>query len=142
MPNPTLTDLVVAQASHWSSLATVAENWIVIRDSERRSHIIPLSHLSSMRRIRTTCPALIVIASGLLVIAAAAGYSKEGNGAAVPFGLLAVIFAVGYFLSRRASVAFFTGSSSTETCSGSFSEAAALIEKVRAAQDLSNELCA
>jgi hypothetical protein len=137
MPNPTLTDLVVAQASHSTSLATVAENCIVIRDSDRRSNIIiALSHLSGMKRISTTCPALLVIASGLLLIAAAANCSKDGNGAAIPIGLLGAIFAAGYFLSRRAAVAFITGSSCTETCRGSFSEAATLIEQVRrAAQD-------
>jgi hypothetical protein len=94
-----------------------------------------------MKRIRTTCPALMVIASGLLLIAAAANCSRQGNGAAVPFGLLGAIFVVGYFLSRRASVAFLTGNSRTETCRGSFSEAAAVIEQVRAAQDVSEREC-
>ncbi len=134
-----LTDLVVAQAPHSTSLATVGNHWILIRDSDRQSHIIiALPQLCGMKRIRTTYPALMVIASGLVVIAAAAGYSKEGNGAAIPISILGAIFVLGYFLSRRASVAFLTGSSCTETSSGSFSEASALIEQVHAAQNLPN----
>jgi hypothetical protein len=135
MSTPTLTELVVAQAPHANPLGAVTESCVVIRDSDRRSHtIIALPHLSGIKHIRTTRPALMVIAGALFLIAAAANYSKEGSGAAIPIGLLGGIFAAGYFMSRRASVAFMTGSSRTETDSGSFSDAAALIEKVRAAQ--------
>lgn len=130
-----LTDLVIAQASHSSPLASIAENCIVVRDSECRSHIIPLSHLSGMRRIKITCPALMVIATAFLVIAAAANCSRQGAGAALPMALLGAIFVIGYFLSRRASVAFITDSYRTETCTGSLSEAAAVIGQVHAAQN-------
>jgi hypothetical protein len=133
-----LTDLLIAQATHSSSLATIADNWIVIRDSGSRFHIIPLSNLSGLRRIKTTCPALMVIASAFLLIAAAANYSKQGEGAAFPIALLGAIFVIGYFLSRRASVAFITDSYRAETCSGSLSEAAAVIGQVQAAQNSAN----
>ena len=131
-----LTNLVIAQASHSNPLASVAENCIIVRDSESRSHIIPLSHLSGMRRVKTTSPALMVIASAFLLIAAAANCSKQGDGAALPMALLGAIFVIGYFLSRRASVAFITDSYRTETCSGSLSEAAAVIGEVHAAQNV------
>ena len=131
-----LTDLVIAQTSRSNPLASIAENCIVVRDSESRSHIIPLSHLSGMRRIKTTCPALMVIASAFLLIAAAANFSKQGGVAALPVALLGGVFVIGYFLSRRASVAFITDSYRTETCTGSLSEAAAVIGEVHAAQNV------
>ena len=116
-------------------LATVMEDCVVIRDSARTSHsIIGLSRLSGMRQIRTTHPELLVIAAGLFLISAAAFYSKEGAGAGPPIGLLGLAFAIGYLLSRRASIAFFAGRDATETVSGSLSEAAALIAAVRSAQ--------
>jgi hypothetical protein len=133
-----LTDLVIAQASHSNPLASIAANCVVVRDSECRSHIIPLSHISGMRRIKTTCPALMVIASAFLLIAAAANCSRQGDGAALPMALLAAVFGIGYFLSRRASVAFVTDSYRAETCTGSLSEAAAVIGRVHAAQNAIN----
>ena len=116
-------------------LATVTSECVIIRDAMLHSHtIIALSELSSMKRIRTTYPALLVIASGFFLISAAAFYSKEGSGAGIPIALLGGAFALGYLLSRRASILFAVGASTTETVNGSLSEAAALIAAVQSAQ--------
>ena len=116
-------------------LATVMADCVVIRDSARTSHIIiGLARLSGMRQVRTTHPELLVISAGLLLISAAAYYSKDGAGAGLPIGLLGLAFALGYLLSRRASISFLAGRDSTETVSGSLSEAAALVAAVRNAQ--------
>jgi hypothetical protein len=80
----------------------------------------------------------MVIASAFLLIAAAANCSRQGNGAALPMALLGAVFVIGYFLSRRASVAFVTDSYRAETCTGSLSEAEAVIGRVHAAQNATN----
>jgi hypothetical protein len=136
MTNPIIAELCEGQVLQSNPLAIVTRDCIVVRDPEGRSHtIIALARLSRLKRIRTTYPILLVIACGFAVIAAAAFCSKQGSGAGIPASLLGGAFAVGYLLSRRASVAFVVGSEVTETVSGSPSEATALIKAVQAAQD-------
>ncbi len=135
MANQNLAELIDGQVLQANPLATVTRDCIIIRDSARQSHtIISLSHLSGMKRIRTTYPALLVISSGLFLISAAAFYSKQGGGAALPVSLLGGAFAVGYVLSRKACVSFTIASGSIETANGSLSETAALMAAVQAAQ--------
>ncbi len=135
MANPMIAELFDGQVLQANPLATVTRDCLVIRDPARQSHtIIALSHLSGIKRIRTTYPALLVISCGLFLISAAAFYSKQGGGAALPVSLLGAAFAVGYLLSRRACVSFTIESGSIETAKGSLSDAAALIKAVQAAQ--------
>ncbi len=135
MANPTLAELVATRILQSNPLATVTQDCIVIRDAAQRSHtIIAVAHVSGMKRISVTYPSLLVIASALSLIGAAALCSKEGGGAGLPISLLAGAFAFGYLLSRKAAVAFITGTASTETPSGSFSQVAALISAVQSAQ--------
>jgi hypothetical protein len=131
----TLPEFVAARATQSNPLATITQDCIVIRDSTKHSHtIIGVSCLSGIKRISITHPCLLVFASALFVIAAAALYSKEGDGAGTPACLLGLAFALGYWLSRKAAVAFLTGSAATETSTGSPSEAAALISTVESAR--------
>ena len=75
-----------------------------------------------------------MIASGALLVAAAAYCSKEGDGAALPAALIGLAFVVGYFVSQRASIAFVVDTESTETVSGSLREAGKLVRAVETAR--------
>ena len=134
MTNPIIAELCDGQVLQTNPLATVTRDCVVIQGPDGHSHtIVSLSHLSGLKRIRTTYPVLLVVSSGLLLLAAAAFCSKQGSGAGVPFALLGAGFVVGYFLSRKASVAFVIGKETTETASGSLSQAAELIKAVQSA---------
>lgn len=86
-----------------------------------------------MRRVKMSYPGLLVIAIALFLIAAAAYYSKQGDGATIPIAVIGVIFVVFYFNSRRASVAFLLEKEVLETVPGSLREASAVIRAVRKA---------
>jgi hypothetical protein len=128
-------DLLTGQLLESNALATVTDECVLIRDAARRSYtIIAVSQLVSVKRIRTTHPVLLVISSGLLMIAAAALRSREGGGAVLPVGLLGGAFVAGYFLSQRDSIVFVTGDGSIETQAGSASQVAALLAAVQSAR--------
>jgi hypothetical protein len=127
--------LASEQILHDNSLATVTTNFIVVRRPERRKEtIIGLGRLSSIRRIEITHPGLLVIASAVYLLAAAAYCSKQGGQAAVPMGVVATLCVFAYFMTRRAAVAFVVEREATETMHGSLSEAAALVTAMQKAQ--------
>ena len=114
-------------------LATVMDDCVVIRDTANLSHIIlGLSHLTGLKRHRTTHPGLLVIAAGLSLVAAAAYASHEQNAAWI-VAILAAASAASYFLSRRESVTFISGRYSAETDPGTLSQASKLISAVHQA---------
>jgi len=133
---PTFGDLSDRQMLESNPLATVFNDCIVIRDSNRQSHtILSISQLVTIKRIRTSHPALLVVSSAFGLISAASFYSREGSGAAWPIALLAGAFAAAYPLSRRAAVGFVVeGTGTVETESGSLEQAEELISAVRTAQ--------
>jgi hypothetical protein len=123
-----------------NSLATVTRNTVVLRDAEARSQIIlSLSRITQVKKITTTYPFLLVIATASLVIAAAAASSREGGGAGIPFAVLGILLLAGYFLSRRGSVLFVAGSEILETIAGTPAEAAGLIAAIASAQSVAGE---
>ena len=120
-----------------NSLATLTDNWIIVRPAGRGGQILLSIHsVRQVQRIRTTYPGLLVIASGLGLIAAAAWFSKEGSGAALPIAVIGIFFAAAYFGTRRASVLFSTPSESGETVLGTLREAAEIERAVRFWSDL------
>jgi hypothetical protein len=123
-----------------NSLATVTRNSVVLRDAEARSQtILSLSRITQVKKITTTYPFLLVIATASLVIAAAAASSREGGGAGIPFAVLGILLLAGYFLSRRGSVLFVAGSEILETVAGTPAEAAALIAAIASVQTVAGE---
>lgn len=117
-------------------LATVKRDCILIRDSNKQTKtIIALSSVSGIKRIRTSHPVLLVIAAALFLIAAAAACSKEGAGVQIPIFVLGGVVCAGYWLSKRVSVTFVSGSEAIETSAGSPSAAQSLIEEVHSAQN-------
>ena len=117
------------------SLATLTRNWVIIPDAGRRSQtILPLARLSEVKAIKVSYPGLLVIASGLFVLAAAAFSSKEGSGAGVPIALVAIGSVIAYLVSHQAWVAFTVGSAVTNTMSGTHKAAEELASAVQSAQ--------
>jgi hypothetical protein len=113
---------------------TITSSCVVVRNPNAPAHtIISLERLSEIETIKTTTPGLLVIASGLLTIAAAAFCSKQGDGAGPPVGIAGVGFWVGYLATRRASIRFHVGEETTQTVFGRLSEAAKLRRAVKQA---------
>jgi hypothetical protein len=128
-------DLLTGQLLESNALATITDKCILVRDAVRRSYtILAVSQLASVKRIRTTHPVLLVISSGLFMIAAAALRSKDGGGAALPVALLGGAFVAGYFLSKRHSILFVSDDVSIETHAGSTSQVTALLAAVQSAR--------
>jgi hypothetical protein len=135
MPNTILAALSSEEILQSSLSAVVTADYVIVTNPDRQSHtVISLERLSEIRTIKTTYPGLLVIASGALLVAAAAYCSKEGDGAALPAALIGLTFVIGYFLSQRASIAFVVDGESTETASGGLREAGALVRAVETAR--------
>ena len=117
------------------SLATLTRNWIIIPDPTRRSQTIPpLARLAEVKAVKVSYPGLLVIASGLFVLAAAAFCSKEGSGAGVPIALVGIGAVIAFLVSHRAWVEFTVGSAVTNTIPGTHKAADELAAAVQAAQ--------
>src|SRR5436305_11883535 len=107
----------VAQKSYL--MTTVTTGCVVVRNpSAALETAISLSRLSDIQTVKTSYPALMVIASGLSVVAAAAFCSKEGDGAGFPTAFLSASFVAGYFFSRKAALKFIVDSEITQTAFG------------------------
>lgn len=118
-----------------NSLASVTPNFIIVRNSDRQAFtIIPISRLSRIRFEKRPYPGFLVVAGGLFVLAAAAFFSKEGDGAAFPAAFLGTFLLIIYFATRRASVIFILDSGAVETVTGNITEAAALVDLVQSAR--------
>lgn len=119
-----------------NALATVTTHCLIVRSAEARLQtIIPIAHVAGIRTAKTTYPGLLVIAAGCWLIAGAAYCSKqEEGGAALPAGILGVLFLLAYIAYQRVSVSFFTRADETITCDGTTGEAAALIKAVKRVQ--------
>jgi hypothetical protein len=114
-------------------LGWVTQHFLIIRDAERQNHtIIPLARVGSIDVVKTPYSGLLAIVAGLLIIAAAAFTSKQGDGAAIPAALLGAFLTAIYFGSRRAIVTFKLDSGGTETASGPLGEVKALIQLLEA----------
>lgn len=131
MPNTILAALSSEEILQSKLSAVVTAEFVMVMSPKGVQIVISLDRLSEIKRIKTIFPGLLVLASGALLIAAAAYCSKEGDGAALPAALLGLSFVIAYFWSRRAVVAFIVDGESTETASGSLRDAEALVRAVQ-----------
>lgn len=117
-----------------NSLGTVTNQWVIVRPPEGHSEIVlSLSHIASVRTVRTTYPGLLVVAAAILIVAAAAASSKQGAGAALPIALFGLLFVIAYWISRKASVTFQVGADTTHTPAAGLREAAQFVSAVERA---------
>jgi hypothetical protein len=121
---------------HHNSLATVTDNWIVVRDAASHSQsLVSIDSLSSVRTTKTIHLTYLALAAGCLLIAIAAEFSKEAGGATIPFALVGLALLTGAQVTRRASVLFVLESGVVETSFGTLRQAATLVAAVRFAQE-------
>lgn len=136
MANTALDALAGEEILESNSLGTVMNHCVLLRANNTQSEaVISLDVVSSVKKIKTTYPGLLVIACSAFLIAAAAVTSKQGGGAAAPVALMGLLFVIAYWLSRKASVALVVGPDVTETIQGSVSEASAFVAAVRSAME-------
>src|SRR4051795_122447 len=122
----------VAQKSYL--MTTVTTGCVVVRNpSAALETAISLSRLSEVQTIRTSYPVLLVIASGLSVVAAAAFCSKEGDGAGIPTAVMSASFVAGYLMSRKAAIKFVVDSEIIQTAFGTPRAASNLKKAVQSA---------
>ena len=148
MANTALDALAGEEILESNSLGTVMRHCVVLKGlvlkggDNPSETVISLAVISSVKRIKTSYPGLLVIAASALLIAAAAASSKQGGGAARPFAFLGLLFVIAYWLTRRASIAILAGEELTETLQGSPSEASAFIAAVQMALEKSRRFAA
>lgn len=132
--NPILTALSDERVLFENPLASVTEHCVVVWTAEQHAHILlPLSRISSLKKVQTSSPAFLAIAVGLFLIAAGAQASKDGGGAAVPAALFGISSLIAYLVSRRAAVAFIVDGERTETVFGGLRQASALVSAIQSA---------
>jgi hypothetical protein len=121
---------------HHSSLATVTDNWIVVRDL--RSHaqsVVSIDSLRSVKTSKTLQLTYLTCAVGCLLIAAAIEQSKEDGSTAIPFALLGLALLTLGQVTRLAAISFVLESEVVQTSFGPLGEAAALMAAVRFARE-------
>lgn len=119
-----------------NSLATITENCVVVKDSVHRFETaISLSRLSGIKRIQTSYPGLLVMASGLFVLAAGAMRARDGHDTAIVMAILGSILGACYAASRKTALAFQVDSDSIETAAGSGKDARAVLEAIGVARN-------
>jgi len=117
-----------------NSVATVTTNCLIVENADGKSRtIIPIGDVAEMKRHNTTYPGLLVIAAGLFLLCAACFCSKQGgNDAAIPMGVLGLLFVLGYIGYRKASLIFVGHSGYTFTPEGNPAEASKILKAVSA----------
>jgi hypothetical protein len=117
-----------------NALATVATQFVVLRDSDGHSRsILSLSRIRSISTVKLSRPGLLVLSAAAFLISAGAHNSKDGGAAALPIALVAVLLLIGFVGSRRAAVCFTSDEETFQTTFGTLSEASAVITAARAA---------
>jgi hypothetical protein len=126
---------------HNNDLAIVTENWIVVRDLGSQSQaLISIANLSRMKThkaayVQGTANFIYLASSaGAFLLAVATFFSKEGDGATLPFAFIGLGLLVAAQVTRQASIAFVVDSETVHTRFGSLSDAALLIAAVNAAR--------
>ncbi len=137
---PMLTGTVAAAISDEdvlqpNRLAWVTQHFLIIRKVDRQNHtIIPLVRLAGIDVVNTPYSGLLAMAAGVMIVAAAAFASKQGDGTALPFALLGAFLVAVYFASRRATITFKLDTGATEVVTGTVREAGALVQLVDTAR--------
>jgi hypothetical protein len=121
---------------HHSSLATVTDNWIVVRDYSACSRsLLSIDSLFAVKTSKTLHVVYLAWAAGCFLLAVAAGCSKEASDAAIPFALVGLTLLAAAQVKRRASISFVLESEVVHTSFGSLREAATLVAAVRFVQE-------
>ena len=135
MSSTILSALSGEQVLHSNSLATVTDNWIVTRDCLTNSQsLISIKSLSRIKTSKTINVPYLASSAGTFLIAAAAQFSKEECGAALPIALAGLALFGGALVARQTSIVFIVDSEAVRTGFGTMREAATLVAAVKSAQ--------
>ena len=135
MADPLVSSLLGEEVLRSNLLGTVTNGAIIMRPVRSRVRVILALHLiTEIKLMRTTHPGFLVIAGGLLLIAAGAYFSNSGAATAVCIAVLGMAFVAAYVAGQEGSVIFATGRDMMETGLGSRRRATDLIAAVIAAQ--------
>jgi hypothetical protein len=120
-------------------LATVTTTALIVRDRHGGAHIlVSLQDVSRVKLVKFTYPGLLVIAAAIFLLAAAAHSSKQGNGADLPLAGIGFLFVLGYWISRKAAVAFYASNDPGETIPGTVRQAKAIANAIELARSVLN----
>ena len=121
---------------HANALGTVTAHYVTIRDYHQRSHtIVALGCISEITTLKIVRMPLMACSIGSFIIAAAAQCSRQGGGAATPFGLVGILFLLAYLTSRRASLSLAVDAEGLRTAYGTYGEAGELTTAIRSASE-------
>jgi hypothetical protein len=121
---------------HRNSLATITDNWIVVRGARSRTQFVVLiDSVAAVKTFKTTQLHCLACALGCLLMAIATVCSKEADGATMPFALIGMALLTGAQVTRQASIAFVLETDVIHTEYGTLREAAALVAAIRSAPD-------
>ena len=121
---------------HHNSLATVTDNWIVVRHVRAHSQsVVSIDSLSGLKTSKTIHLIYLAWAAGCLLMAVAAECSKETSRATIPFALVGLALLTVAQFTRRASISFVLESDVVQTSFGTLREAATLVAAVRFVQE-------
>ena len=120
---------------HRNSLATITDNWIVVREAETCSQIlIPIHSITQIKTFTTVKLHYLASSVGCLLIAGADACSKEPDGATLPFLLAGTALLIATHVTRQASVGLLANPDAVRTAYGSLTEAATLLRAIRSTQ--------
>ena len=135
MADPLVSSLTSEEVIRSNPLGTVTNSWLILRPVRGDAHVIVALHaITEMKMIRTTHPGLLVIAGGLLLIAAGA-YFSHSQAAALCIAVVATFFLTAYQISQRGSVIFASGLETVESGLGSIRDARDVIATIATAQN-------
>jgi hypothetical protein len=116
---------------HRNSLATITENWIVVREVEsHRQILVSINSISQVKTVKTLNIVHAGCAFGCLLVSAATLFSKEPGGATLPFALIGIGLLFLAQVKRQASLKFVSDNDSVQTAYGTLPEAATLVTAI------------
>jgi len=121
---------------HRNSLATITDNWIIVREVQSHKQVLlSIDSISSVKKFKTIKIHNLTCALGALLVSVATACSKESYGATLPFALVGVALLISAQASRKASLAFIADREVIQTAYGTLPEAATLMTAIRSARN-------
>jgi hypothetical protein len=119
-----------------NSLATITDNWIVVRASHLCAQsVLSIESILEVKTLKTSKLYYFASGVGCLLIAFATSCSKQSNAVILLFVLTGIGLLTANLITGRAAIGFVVGSELVQTAYAPLSETATLLAAVRAAQD-------
>ncbi len=117
-------------------MAIITDNWIVVREAGARSQmVIALESVVDVEILKTANVGRVVCGLSCLIVACAAAFSHESDGAVLPFSMVGLGLSFVAHNTRKGAVALTTNGDQVRTAFGSLAEAATVFTAVRSSAD-------